>query len=79
MNNIEKYNNAFANTFMIETQKLPGLKYQAIDTWDSVGHMALMAVLEESFAIELDIDDIIGFSSYEVGLEILSKYKVVFE
>lgn len=79
MNNIEKYNNAFANTFMIETQKLPGLNYQAIDTWDSVGHMALMAVLEESFAIELDIDDIIGFSSYEVGLEILSKYKVVFE
>jgi hypothetical protein len=78
MNNIEKYNNAFTNTFMVGTDKLPGLKYQAIETWDSVGHMALMAELEESFAIEMDIDDIIGFSSYEVGQEILSKYKVIF-
>jgi hypothetical protein len=78
MNNIEKYNNAFTNTFMVETDKLPGLKYQAIETWDSVGHMALMAALEDSFAIEMDIDDIIAFSSYEVGQEILSKYKLVF-
>lgn len=78
MNNIEKYNNAFTNTFMVGTDKLPGLKYQAIETWDSVGHMALMAALEESFAIEMDIDDIIGFSSYEFGQEILGKYKVIF-
>ena len=76
MTNIEKYNSAFTKTFMIEPEKLVGLKYQAIETWDSVGHMALMAALEESFGIELDIDDIIGFSSYEVGQEILGKYKV---
>lgn len=78
MNNIEKYNNAFTNTFMVGTDKLPGLKYQAIETWDSVGHMALMAALEESFALEMDIDDIIAFSSYEFGQEILGKYKVIF-
>ena len=78
MSIIEKYNNAFTNTFMVEIDKLPGLKYQAIDAWDSVGHMALMAAIEESFTIEMDIDDIIGFSSYEVGQDILSKYNVVF-
>ena len=38
--------------------------------------MALMAVLEEAFAIELDIDDIIDFSSYSLGPEILSKYGI---
>jgi acyl carrier protein len=76
MTNIEKYNSAFTKTFMIEPEKLVGLKYQAIETWDSVGHMALMAALEESFAIEMDIDDIIAFSSYEVGQEILGKYKI---
>jgi len=76
MTNIEKYNEAFTKTFMIESSKLAGLKYQAIETWDSVGHMALMAALEESFEIEMDIDDIIGFSSYEVGQEILAKYNV---
>ena len=78
MTNLEKYNTAYTTTFMIEPEKLPGLKYQAIETWDSVGHMALIAVLEESFGIEMDIDDIIGFSSYEVGQSILAKYNVTF-
>lgn len=76
MTNSEKYNNAFIQTFMIKEEMLPGLKYQAIETWDSVGHMALMAALEDAFGIELDIDDIIGFSSYEVGRETLEKYNV---
>ena len=76
MTKLEKYDNAFTKTFMIETDKLPGLKYQAIETWDSVGHMALMAALEEAFSIEMEIDDIIGFSSYEVGKTTLAKYKV---
>jgi acyl carrier protein len=76
MTNLEKYNNAFIKTFMIEGDKLPGLKYQDIETWDSVGHMALMASIEEVFGIEMDIDDIIGFSSYEVGQKTLGKYNV---
>ena len=76
MTNLEKYNNAFIEAFMIEADRLPGLKYQAIETWDSVGHMALMAALEAVFSIERDIDDIIGFSSYEVGRETLAKYNV---
>ena len=43
----------------------------------SVGHMTLMAALEEAFDIVLDIDDIIEFGSYTLGLEILKKYDVV--
>jgi hypothetical protein len=77
MTNLEKYDSAFTDTFMIDVAKLPGLKYQAIETWDSVGHMALMAALEAAFGIEMDIDDIIGFSSYEVGKPTLAKYQVV--
>ena len=42
----------------------------------SVGHMGLMSELEDLFSIELDADDIIDFSSYEVGKEILKKYEV---
>ena len=33
----------------------------------------LMASLEESFNIEMEIDDIIDFSSYDKGKEILGK------
>ena len=35
-----------------------------------------MTELEETFGIEMDIDDIIDFSSYEVGQTILAKYNV---
>ena len=78
MTNLEKYNAAFTSTFMIEPSKLPGLKYQGVEIWDSVGHMALIAALEESFAVEMDIDDIIGLSSYEIGQSMLAKYKISF-
>ena len=76
MNNLSKYDAAFLETFMLESKDLPGLAYQGVAGWDSVGHMQLMAALEESFVIELDIDDIIGFSSYEFGKEILKKYEI---
>lgn len=76
MSNLEKYQKAFKETFMVDEEKLSDLEYQDIPEWDSVGHMALMAALEEDFQIELDIDDIIEFSSYEYGKEILKKYKV---
>ena len=73
MNNTEKYNNAFMETFEITEDVLPGLKYQDITAWDSVGHMSLIAALEDAFDIMMDTDDIIDFSSYERGKEILSK------
>lgn len=76
MGNLEKYISAFKETFNIPDVDPSGLKYQGIQAWDSVGHMALMAALEERFGIELEIDDIIEFSSFEVGQAILEKYKV---
>ncbi len=77
MSNLEKYNRAFMETFSIDEAKLNGLAYQAIPEWDSVGHMGLIAALEDAFDIMMDTDDIIDFSSYEKGREILSeKYEV---
>jgi acyl carrier protein len=76
MTNLEKYNKAFIESFNIGKDKLDGLKYQDIIAWDSVGHMQLMTELEEEFDVELDIDDITDFSSYEEGKTILLKYEV---
>lgn len=73
MNNLEKYNNAFIEVFEITEDQLTGLKYQDIPAWDSVGHMNLIAALEEAFDIMMDTDDIIDLSSYEKGKEILAK------
>lgn len=80
MTNLEKYNNAFMETFEITKDQLAGLNYQDVGTWDSVGHMGLIAALEDAFDIMMDTDDIIDFSSYEKGKEILTgeKYGVEF-
>lgn len=76
MTNIEKYTKAFTETFEIDAATTSGLKYQAIEAWDSVGHMGLVAAVEDAFDIMLDPDDIIDLSSFEKGQEILAKYKV---
>lgn len=80
MSNLEKYNDAFVTTFGIKETQLANLKYQDIEAWDSVGHMSLIAALEDAFDIMMDTDDIIDLSSYEKGKEILSKeeYGVTF-
>lgn len=76
MTNLEKYNKAFTESFGIEESRLVGLEYQAIPAWDSVGHMGLVAAIEDEFDIMMDTDDIIDLSSYEKGIEILKKYDV---
>ena len=73
MTNLEKYNKAFMDTLEITEDQLAGLTYQGITAWDSVGHMSLVAALEDAFDIMMDTDDIIDLSSYEKGKEILSK------
>ena len=77
MTNLEKYTNAFVEAFSVKPEEAKDLKYQGIDAWDSVGHMSLIAALEDEFDIMFESDDIIDFSSYEKGKEILkSKYDV---
>ena len=79
MNNLEKYNQAFIELFNLKKEDLGSeLLYQSVDAWDSVGHMELIARLESDFDIMIEMDDVIDFSSYKKGKELLQKYKVVF-
>lgn len=80
MTNSQKYENAFTETFKISVEEAKNLKYQDIKDWDSVGHMELIAVLEESFDIAMETDDIVDLSSFQKGKEILStNYGVKFD
>ena len=80
MTNREKYIKAFVTALELnEEQVKVGLSYQGVENWDSVGHMGLIAELEEIFNIMMDTDDIIDFSSYEKGIEILKKYEIEIE
>lgn len=78
MDTREKYANVFRNALNIEADNLEDLTYQSVRTWDSVGHMALVAALEDAFDIMLDTEDILELSSYKKGREILAKYDIQF-
>ena len=72
MNSLEKYKKIFMDTFNIDNTKLEGLEYNKITEWDSIGHMTLIAAIEEQFKITMETDDLIDLSSYKKGKQILS-------
>ena len=76
MSNLEKYENAFVKALEVSPEEVSALVYGQSASWDSVGHMTLVANLEDAFDIMIDMDDIIDLSSFEKGKEILRKYDV---
>lgn len=76
MSNKEKYINCFVEALEVSADVVENLEYQSVESWDSVGHMSLIATLEDAFDIMFDTDDIIDFSSFSKGIEILKKYQV---
>ena len=79
MTNLERYKNIFIESLSIKPDAFSEeIKYNDVSEWDSIGHMTLMSGLEEAFKISLETDDIVDFSSYKKGKEILGKYKINF-
>ena len=76
MTNAEKYINAFVQALEVTPAEAPALVYGESKSWDSVGHMTLVAALEDAFDVMMEMDDIIDLSSFEKGKEILRKYDV---
>lgn len=76
MTDLEKYDKLFQDAFRVQPEELAGLKYQGHPLWDSLGHMDLMSAIEETYAIAISTVDVLDFSSYGKGKEILAKYGV---
>ncbi|MGQ0708809.1 MAG: acyl carrier protein [Rhodoferax sp.] len=77
MSNKEKYDNVFIDCFGVKPEDLnEKFVYNCIAAWDSVGHMGMIAALEEVFNIMMETEDIIEFGSYTIGIEKLKKYGV---
>ena len=79
MTNLEKYNRAFKLNFKVKEEDLPGLVYQGIFEWDSVGHMDLIADFEAAFGIQMSTKDVLDLTGYEKGKEVLGRYGVKFD
>lgn len=77
MTNKEKYNKIFVDCFSVTEDMLnEDFIYQCVAAWDSVGHMGMIASLEEVFGIMMETEDIIEFGSYTIGIEKLKKYGI---
>ena len=78
MTNQEKYDKIFCDTFQVTQCQLSTLAFKETPLWDSVGHLTLISALEDAFDIFFETEDMMNFSSYQKGIEILQKYEVDF-
>jgi acyl carrier protein len=77
MTSKEKYNKVFVECFSVAEDMLnENFTYQCVAAWDSVGHMGMIAALEDTFNIMMATEDIIEFGSYLIGIEKLKKYGI---
>jgi acyl carrier protein len=49
------------------------LEYGKHPHWDSIGHMALVSEIEDTFDVMFDTDDVLEMSSFEKAVEIVRK------
>ncbi len=74
MTNLEKYNAIFTEVFGATAEQL-GDNYskENISEWDSVHQLNIISLMEETFDLMLDPEDIMACNSYNAGKEILNK------
>lgn len=78
MGNLEKYRQCFCEVFSLKTDfDADTTEMGGTPDWDSVGHMELITALEDAFDIMFETEDILRFTSYVEGIEILKKYGVM--
>lgn len=78
MGNLEKYRQCFREAFSLEADfDTDTTEMGGTPDWDSVGHMELVTKIEDTFDIMFETEDILRFTSYVEGIEILKKYGVM--
>lgn len=74
MSNLEKYDAIFTEVFSVTTDLLgDNFSKETVSEWDSVHQLNIITLLEETFDLMLDPEDIMACTSYNAGKEILIK------
>lgn len=73
---MERYIAVFQKVFEVKEERVRNLEYKKDGEWDSIGHMELVTAIEEAFEIMLETEDMIAFTSFQKGIQILSKYGI---
>ena len=76
MSNIDKLKQAFVEGLEIPIEDVENAIMENTDKWDSIGQMSLIAMIEDEFGIELEPDEVMQFSSFAAGVEILKHHDI---
>ena len=76
MSNIEKLKEAFVEGLEIPLEEVETATMEGVDKWDSIGQMSLVAIIEDAFGIEFEPDEVMQFTSFEAGKEILKNHNI---
>ena len=74
MENLEKLQNVFAEVFNVEPSLInDDFGKDTVETWDSVHQLNIISLLEETFDLLLEPEDIMACTSFAKAKEILRK------
>lgn len=76
MSNIERLKEAFVEGLEIPMEEVETATMESVDKWDSIGQMSLVAIIEEAFGIEFEPDEVMQFTSFETGKNILRNHNI---
>lgn len=78
MTNIEKLKNAFVEGLEMPIEDVENATMESVDKWDSIGQMSLVAIIEDAFGIEFEPDEVMRFTSFVAGVDILKNHNIEF-
>ena len=76
MSNIEKLKNAFVEGLEIPVEEVENATMDSVEKWDSIGQMSLIAIIEDEFGIELEQEEVMQFTSFAEGVNILKNHGI---
>ena len=77
MSNNERLKKCFEEALALPSGAVvEALAYQVHSSWDSVGHMRLIAAIETAFGIMFSTDEILALSDFDKACEIVGGHGV---
>ena len=70
----DRISTIFQEVFEVTDGEVNSIKYQSIQTWDSIGHMVMISEVESAFGISIEMDDVITISNFETCVEKVGSY-----
>lgn len=78
MSNFEKLKKAFVEGLELPIEEVENATMESVEKWDSIGQMSLIAIIEDEFGIELEQEEVMRFTSFAAGVDILKNHNIEF-